>query len=44
MAKASIYFILEILAFLSYWKYQAIMVDLFLKFVVFGERGELFEV
>jgi hypothetical protein len=44
MAKASIYFILEIHALLSYWKYQAIMVDLFFKFLVFGKRGELFEV
>jgi hypothetical protein len=44
MSKASIYFILEILALLSYWKYRAIMVDLFLKFIVFGKRGELFEV
>jgi hypothetical protein len=33
MAKESIYFILEILSLLSYWK-----------FVVFGKRGELFEV
>jgi uncharacterized membrane protein YwzB len=44
MAKASIYFILEIFSLVSYWKYQAIMVDLFLKFIVFGKRGELFEV
>jgi hypothetical protein len=42
--KESIYFILEILALLSYWKYRSIVVDLFSRFVVFGKTGELFEV
>jgi hypothetical protein len=44
MTKESIYFILEILALLSYWKYRSIMVDLFSKFIVFGKTRELFEV